>query len=347
MAEEDSLIAGADDDQEATSVSLSASSSPSPSPSLSSSPKTCKQKIKLRCSHGGKIMVRPPDGHLKYIGGETRVVAVPRDITFAELMKKLGNLVDGELVLKYQLVPEELDTLVCVRTDEDLKHMLEEYDRQKSQSDIFKMRAYLFPSKPIVMECNPSLGSHALEQRYIDAINGIMRATPLPLQLRTAPSSGRPSFSISSPATSPKVISPDKIQNPWDKSNFSSPKSQLSMHRVRSSPSLHYGGESQQQGSGSQYNRQQGGMYQVYRHQNQPHGHPQNHGGLYPTNSLQPQDFYRGVGRMEHVRGGVVLSPGAMDRLYPSGGRTQKGSRGLYDDCGGNPIDRSDSLPHS
>lgn len=41
-----------------------------------------KNKVKFLCSHGGKILPRPSDGQLKYVGGETRVVAVPRNITF-------------------------------------------------------------------------------------------------------------------------------------------------------------------------------------------------------------------------------------------------------------------------
>lgn len=42
-----------------------------------------RNKMKFLCSHGGKILPRPVDGNLKYVGGETRVVAVPRDITFS------------------------------------------------------------------------------------------------------------------------------------------------------------------------------------------------------------------------------------------------------------------------
>jgi hypothetical protein len=41
-----------------------------------------KNRVKLLCSYGGKIMPRAVDGHLKYVGGETRVIAIPRDINF-------------------------------------------------------------------------------------------------------------------------------------------------------------------------------------------------------------------------------------------------------------------------
>lgn len=42
-----------------------------------------KNRVKFLCSHGGRILPRPPDGQLKYVGGETRVIAIPRDISFS------------------------------------------------------------------------------------------------------------------------------------------------------------------------------------------------------------------------------------------------------------------------
>lgn len=45
-----------------------------------------KEKIKFLCSHGGMILPRAGEGPLKYVGGETRAVVVPRDINFS------GNL---------------------------------------------------------------------------------------------------------------------------------------------------------------------------------------------------------------------------------------------------------------
>lgn len=39
--------------------------------------------IKFLCSYGGKILPRYPDGKLRYLGGETRVIAVHRSISFA------------------------------------------------------------------------------------------------------------------------------------------------------------------------------------------------------------------------------------------------------------------------
>ncbi|MFS7919791.1 hypothetical protein Hanom_Chr03g00216811 [Helianthus anomalus] len=62
-------------DVESTSSSLPGSAAGSP-----------RSKVKFLCSHGGKILPRPADGHLKYVGGETRVVSVPRTITFTGII---------------------------------------------------------------------------------------------------------------------------------------------------------------------------------------------------------------------------------------------------------------------
>lgn len=63
-----------------------------------------KNKVKFLCSHGGKILPRPSDGQLKYVGGETRVVAVPRNITFP------GKFFFFSLLLSYG--PVELKDIV-------------------------------------------------------------------------------------------------------------------------------------------------------------------------------------------------------------------------------------------
>ncbi|GAA0170053.1 hypothetical protein LIER_24400 [Lithospermum erythrorhizon] len=66
-------------------------------------------------------------------------------------MKRLTDLVDGEMILKYQLVPEELDALVSVKSDEDIRHMFEECDRCETAGGP-RLRAFLFPAKPVVVE---------------------------------------------------------------------------------------------------------------------------------------------------------------------------------------------------
>lgn len=44
-------------------------------------------RIKLLCSYGGKILPRPSDGILKYVGGETRVIALSHDANFSGKLK--------------------------------------------------------------------------------------------------------------------------------------------------------------------------------------------------------------------------------------------------------------------
>lgn len=146
-------------------------------------PRNC---VRFLCSHGGKILPRPSDGQLKYVGGETRIVAVPRDITFSELMNKLARLFKSNIVLKYQLMPEDLDALVSVTCDEDLRNMFDEFDfhiaMRSRDGRSARMRAFLFPLTPITMDTQISISNTngmdqdgGLEQCYIEAINGITR----------------------------------------------------------------------------------------------------------------------------------------------------------------------------
>ncbi|KAK6121352.1 hypothetical protein DH2020_044924 [Rehmannia glutinosa] len=173
----------------------------------SSAPGSPKNRVKFLCSHGGKILPRPADGHLKYVGGETRVISVPRDIPFQELMKKLTYLIDGEMILKYQVVSEDLDALVSVKSDEDLRHMFDEIDRYEN-AGAPKLRAFLFPTNPVVMENQIGpVDPRALEQRYIDAINGIIRSTPNLIKQHPTINAMQHGSRVSSACTSPR--SPD------------------------------------------------------------------------------------------------------------------------------------------
>ncbi|GFZ11980.1 octicosapeptide/Phox/Bem1p family protein [Actinidia rufa] len=76
--------------------------------------------IKFLYSYGGKIIPRPTDGKLRYVGGMTRVLAIDRSITFAELMVKFRDLCGLSMSLKCKLPTEDLDVLVSITCDEDL-----------------------------------------------------------------------------------------------------------------------------------------------------------------------------------------------------------------------------------
>ncbi|XP_010251065.1 PREDICTED: uncharacterized protein LOC104593086 isoform X2 [Nelumbo nucifera] len=113
--------------------------------------------VKFLCSYGGKILPRYPDGKLRYVGGDTRVLAVDRSTPFAELLVKLGELCGSSVSLRCQLPTEDLDALVSITSDEDLANLIEEYDRANMSRDRetssappqLKIRAFLSPPKSI------------------------------------------------------------------------------------------------------------------------------------------------------------------------------------------------------
>ncbi|XP_009796802.1 uncharacterized protein LOC107821193 [Nicotiana tabacum] len=112
-------------------------------------------KLRLMCSYGGHIIPRPHDKSLCYVGGETRIFAVDRNTSLADLSVKLSKTLLGghPFCLKYQLQNEDLDSLISVTSDEDLENMIDEYDRMNmnmnnsSSSKVARLRLFLFPSK--------------------------------------------------------------------------------------------------------------------------------------------------------------------------------------------------------
>ena len=67
---------------------------------MDETPSSPKSRVKFLCSHGGRILPRPIDGQLKYVGGETRVIAIPRDITFSgfvHLYSLISTYIHAEL----------------------------------------------------------------------------------------------------------------------------------------------------------------------------------------------------------------------------------------------------------
>lgn len=131
-------------------------------------------RIKFLCSYGGKILPRPSDGQLRYVGGQTRLVTVGRSITFPDFKKKLEDVFETmSMIIKYQLPTLDLDILISVTCDEDLQNMFAEYDRydiHKESSTHSRVRAFLFPQKPLP----PSVENQVSPgQRYVDAVNGV------------------------------------------------------------------------------------------------------------------------------------------------------------------------------
>ncbi|KAF5777339.1 putative PB1 domain-containing protein [Helianthus annuus] len=108
-------------------------------------------KLRLMCSNGGHIVPRPHDKTLCYVGGETRMLVVDRHTTLLNLTHRLSKTLlrsSSPFTIKYQLPSEDLDSLISLTTDEDLQHMIEEYDRLNSSSSSSRLRLFIFPTDP-------------------------------------------------------------------------------------------------------------------------------------------------------------------------------------------------------
>lgn len=101
-------------------------------------------KLKFLCSFGGKILPRPNDGKLRYVGGDTRIISLWKSVTYLELLKKTMAICNYHHTIKYQLPGEDLDALISVSSDEDLHHMIDEYHDLEKISQ--RLRLFLVAS---------------------------------------------------------------------------------------------------------------------------------------------------------------------------------------------------------
>ncbi|KAA8543464.1 hypothetical protein F0562_021041 [Nyssa sinensis] len=136
-------------------------------------------KMKFLCSFGGKILPRPGDGKLRYVGGDTRIISISKNVLWEELLKKTLGICRQPHTIKYQLPGEDLDALISVSSDEDLQNMIEEYhglERLGSQ----RLRIFLIP---LTDETTYSLDASTIQQsnpdyQYVVAVNGIVDPSP-------------------------------------------------------------------------------------------------------------------------------------------------------------------------
>ncbi|CAL9132854.1 unnamed protein product [Musa acuminata var. zebrina] len=142
--------------------------------SLSEYPDVLSKRMKFLCSFGGKIIPRPSDGKLRYVGGDTRIIRISRDISWDELMQKTIAIYNRPHTVKYQLPGEDLDALISVSCDEDLQNMMEEYTVLEGADGSHKLRMFLFSSDD-TDDVHYSLGSMEgdSEIQYVAAVNGI------------------------------------------------------------------------------------------------------------------------------------------------------------------------------
>jgi hypothetical protein len=126
------------------------------------------------CSYGGKIQPRPHDNQLTYVGGDTKILAVDRNIRFSSFISKLSALSDAEVCFKYQLPGEDLDALISVTNDEDLDHMMLEYDRLfRASARPPRMRLFLFLVNPSTPSSFTSADTKSERQWFVDALNSV------------------------------------------------------------------------------------------------------------------------------------------------------------------------------
>ncbi|KAL6647639.1 hypothetical protein ACP70R_015076 [Stipagrostis hirtigluma subsp. patula] len=82
--------------------------------------------IKFFCNFGGTFLPRPSDGELRYVGGERHLVQINRDVTWYELTCKTTKLIRRTHMIKYHLPGEQLNMLISITSDDDLRNMIHE-----------------------------------------------------------------------------------------------------------------------------------------------------------------------------------------------------------------------------
>ncbi|OEL38414.1 hypothetical protein BAE44_0000567 [Dichanthelium oligosanthes] len=167
-------------------------------------------KVRLMVSYGGRIQPRPHDNQLAYVNGETKILSLERPLRFADFAARLaalaGNL--GDICVKYQLPGEDLDALVSVTNDEDLEHLVLEYDRlhllrpapgsgsgSSRGGSTLRLRVFLFPvqSPPPPPQPAGLLEPKPERHWFVEALNTVPQPkqetspSPVPAQQSSPP----------------------------------------------------------------------------------------------------------------------------------------------------------------
>ncbi|KAK9078955.1 hypothetical protein SSX86_000624 [Deinandra increscens subsp. villosa] len=136
-------------------------------------------KLKFMCSFGGKILPRPSDGKLRYVGGETRIISINKNhLNYQQLIHKTASIWNQPHTVKYQLPDEDLDALISVSSDEDLHHMIEEYNQLEKCSQRLRIFLASLNNPPeICLSSNYDSRSAAADQQsdyeYVLSVNGM------------------------------------------------------------------------------------------------------------------------------------------------------------------------------
>lgn len=151
-------------------------------------------KVKLMISYCGRIQLRPHDNQLAYVNGETKILSIDRSMRFADFHSKIASISGSDDVcIKYQLPGEDLDALISVTNDEDLEHMVLEFDRlhlhrsSNSSRSTPRLRVFVFPINP--PPPSPALLEPRQERHwFVDALNSIPPLPP-PVPVSASPAS--------------------------------------------------------------------------------------------------------------------------------------------------------------
>ncbi|KAK8481339.1 hypothetical protein V6N13_144675 [Hibiscus sabdariffa] len=138
------------------------------------------KKVKILCSFGGKILPRPSDGVLRYVGGQTRIISLRRDVSFNDFVQKMVDAYGQPVVIKYQLPDEDLDALVSISSLDDLDNMMDEYDKvvERSSDGSAKLRVFLFSASELDPSGMVQFGDLIDNgQKYVEAVNGIVEGS--------------------------------------------------------------------------------------------------------------------------------------------------------------------------
>lgn len=129
--------------------------------------------LKLLCSFGGKILPRPKDGELRYVGGDTRIVRISKYISWEEFVHKTWIIYNQPHTIKYQLPGEDVDALVSVSCDEDLQNMMEECNVLED-GGAQKLRIFLISNDDLNdSQLDLENAESESELQYVVAINGM------------------------------------------------------------------------------------------------------------------------------------------------------------------------------
>lgn len=154
-------------------------------------------KVRLMVSYGGRIQPRPHDNQLSYVNGDTKILSIERPLRFPDFAARLAGLAGarGDLCVKYQLPGEDLDALVSVTNDEDLEHLVIEYDRlhlfraapgsggSSRGGSTPRLRVFLFPVVQPPRPASPPKQQEQQREWYLD----LKSASPPPPQALPPP----------------------------------------------------------------------------------------------------------------------------------------------------------------